>query len=99
MFTIKELSLVQTSYFEIIRQTEDFIEFKSKNTGHCWIIYKHSHRDNCPIWLYHKHKQKESYYHRHWQTFTVVQCVKSIKKHDEYVIAKQQGFYKECSCI
>ncbi len=94
MFTQKEIRLITSPYFSVIRQTENYIEFKSKNTGHCWIIHKHSHDDKYPVWVYHKHHQKDEYYHRHWQGYTVEQCIKSIKGHDSYVQQKAQQYTK-----
>ncbi len=41
MFSRTEKRFIGAQYFEIIRETEDFIEVKSQNTKHCWIIQKH----------------------------------------------------------
>ena len=86
MFTIPEKKLIDKKYFEIIRETDDFIELKSKNTHHCWIIQKHQFDDKRKIYLYHKHSMKNRYYHHHYKTFTVRQAVEDIKGHDEYVL-------------
>lgn len=91
MFTKKELSLISDSYFSILCTSETFIELKSNNTGHCWIIQKHFHQGKFPIWLHHKHKQNDPYYHKHWQTFTVALAVQSIKSHDDYELKKQSS--------
>lgn len=86
MFTTKELKLVHTKYFNIIQYQEedDFIVIQSRNTKDSWIIKKiHSSISDYPIVLYHKHPGQR-YYHRHWQCYTVLQTVNSIKSHDEY---------------
>lgn len=77
--------ILNDNYFKILRVAEDFIEFQSKNTGHCWIIQEmqmgqYSYR------LYHKHTLNTKYYHIHWHTYRFRDAVKSIKSHDEYVL-------------
>ena len=86
MYTSPELRLLYNDYFEIIRNTNDFIELKSRNTKHCWIIHKHKFGDNKKIYLYHKHSIENKYYHQHWKTYSVKMAVDRIKGHDKYVI-------------
>ena len=57
MLTRKDLLLILKEYFVILNQTAYYIEFMSKRTGHCWIIYKHGSAEKYPVWLYHKHSQ------------------------------------------
>ena len=40
MFTRKEKNMLYDPYFEVIRETEQFIEVRSANTGHCWSVFK-----------------------------------------------------------
>ena len=40
MFKEKQLSFLETGDFQLIRITEDYIEFRSRSTWHCWIIKK-----------------------------------------------------------
>ena len=40
MFTRKEKNMLYDPYFEMIRETEQFIEVRSANTGHCWSVFK-----------------------------------------------------------
>lgn len=88
MFTQKESTFIHTNYFNLVRTTEDFIEFQSKCTKHCWIIRKNpfSTGNSRTIIIYHKHSPKIEYYHKHWECFTVRQAIDSIKKHDDYVL-------------
>ena len=86
MFTKEEEALINNKYFTILRETENFIEFKSKNTRHCWIVQKHLFSDDKQVYIYHKHSQKQPYYHQHYRTHTVKQAINSIKRHDEYVL-------------
>lgn len=88
MFSRNEKSILSDNYFLIVREEEKFIEIMSKNTGHCWIIYKKSGVADKPIDLYHKHTNTTQYYHKHWQTFSVKSAVDSIKKHDDFVLNK-----------
>lgn len=82
MFTSNEIRQLTAPYFHLIRETDEFMEVKSKNTGHCWIVKK------IPgyVMLYHKHRQKDPYYHKHRKVFTVALAVSEIKSHDDYEI-------------
>lgn len=86
MFTAKQLMMVQETYFDIIRKTECFIELRSKNTKHHWIIMKERGPNKYPYMLYHKHTRKTPYYHKHWQIYTFQQSINSIKSHDDYIL-------------
>ena len=86
MFTNKEKKLIGEDYFTIIRETEQYIEFLSKNTRHCWIICKNPGSVDNLIMIYHKHSRKTKYYHKHWKTWSVARAVESIKQHDRYVL-------------
>ena len=50
-----------------IWEEEKFIEVKSKNTGHCWMIFKKTYDQIKPVILYHKHKANDEWYHEHWK--------------------------------
>lgn len=86
MFTKKEKGLIDRAYFKIVRETEGFVEVISKNTRHCWIIQKRLSQGKRKIYLYHKHSDKDEYYHQHNRTFTVGQAIHDIKDHDRYVL-------------
>ena len=62
-------------YFTIIREEEKFIELKSKNTGHCWLIFKQTYNKDRPVVLYHKHTADTKWYREHWKTYTVKKAV------------------------
>ncbi len=85
-FNKKEKALISSSYFELIRDTEDYMEVRSINTGHCWIVKKHSDGSRLIVNLYHKHSLKQEYYHKQHDFYTVSDAVKCIKQHDEYVL-------------
>ena len=42
MFTRKEKNMLFDPYFEVIRETEQFIEVRSVNTGHCVLILENT---------------------------------------------------------
>lgn len=86
MFTTKELRLLEQSYFETIRSTDDFYEIKSKNTKHCWIISKSIFDSKLYVQIYHKHTIKTAYYHKHAKALNVEHTIKLIKNHDHYVL-------------
>ena len=87
MFTNSEKKLLGGGYFIIIREEEKFIEVKSRNTGHCWMIFKKTYDPDRPIVLHHKHSITDVWYHEHKRGWSVEEMVKEIKKHDKYVVA------------
>lgn len=84
MFSKNEQRLIDTDYFEIIRVSDYYIEIKSKNTKHMWIIHKHRFEDDNGIYLYHKHSNKDPYYHFHRSQKTVRACLLDIYGHDRF---------------
>ena len=86
MFNRKEVNLLHDPYFRIIREEEQFVEIQSLNTGHCWNVFKNQFEKIHKIKLYHKHKQSDAYYHEHRICRNVVEAIKQIKAHDEYVL-------------
>lgn len=91
MFTKYEKRFLRTGYFVTIREENKFLEFKSKNTQHCWMIFRRTYTDlDRPFDIYHKHKQSDPYYHKHYQTYTIGQAIKSIKSHDAYVMEQRR---------
>lgn len=92
MLTQKEKFLFEKlgQTYQIVHITDDYIEFISRTTKHCWIIKK---EPAClglkyPYTIYHKHKPSD-YYHRHWQAYNIESCINSIKNHDDYVLRKK----------
>jgi len=94
-FTRKEMNLVTDPYFEIIKETDQFIEVKSLNTNHCWNIFKNTFEAAMVVVLYHKHKPQDKYYHKHKIVRTVKEAVEEIKSHDAYVIEKMNKVIPE----
>jgi hypothetical protein len=86
MFTQPEKRLINLSYFTLIRSNDIFIELRSKNTGHYWIIKKSISQTKYPILLYHKHSTKDVYYHLHNRFLRVKATLDEIYKHDDFVI-------------
>ena len=94
MFTRKELNYLRDPYFRIIREEDQYIEVQSCNTGHCWTVFKNQFEAQYKVTLYHKHKFKDPYYHKHRQCRTVINAIEQIKSHDEYVL-EQEALKKE----
>lgn len=86
VFTRKEKGLLYDPYFAVIRETEQFIEVRSLNTGHCWNVFKNTIESGKRVTLYHKHKQSDPYYHQHRICRSVEQAVNEIMSHDDYVL-------------
>ena len=89
-FTRKEETLLHDDYFALIRETDQFAEVQSVNTGHCWNVFKNTFEKGCHITLYHKHKRTDQYYHQHRNCRTVAEAVEQIKSHDAYVLEQQE---------
>lgn len=91
IFTNYEKRFLRGEYFELIKEQDRFIEFKSRNTQHCWILFRKSNNNlERPITIYHKHHQSDPYYHKHYEAYTIGQAIKSIKDHDSYVLRKKE---------
>ena len=88
MFTKSEKKLLGGGYFIIIREEKKFIEVRSRNTGHQWMIFKRTYAQDKPVVLYHKHSADDEWYHEHWKTWTVAKAVENIKEHDTYVLKR-----------
>ena len=99
MFTRKEKNMLYDPYFEVIRETEQFIEVRSANTGHCWSVFKNIYNAPRKITLYHKHKESDRYFHQHRVCRTVVDAVSEIKSHDEYVLEEKKKQMESSSRI
>lgn len=84
MFTSKDIRLCSDSYFSIIKLCDTFIELKSNNTGHYWIIQK----NNGSVQLHHKHNSTDPYYHKQKKVFTVAKAIDAIMSHDTYILQK-----------
>lgn len=50
------------------------------------MIFKKVSQSERPVTLYHKHHQKDKYYHKHYETITVKRAVENIMGHDRYVV-------------
>lgn len=93
MFSKEELAIFNIPYFEIVSEIEDraadtLIGIKSKNTGHYWRLHK---KKNIPkgkrtVVIYHKHNKLDEY-HRHYETYKILQAVCSIIEHDTFVLS------------
>ena len=90
MFTRKEVNLLHDPYFRVIREEENFIEVQSIDTGHCWNVLKVQFEQTNKVTLYHKHKQKDQYYHEHRKCRNVAEAIVQIKNHDDYVLEQEQ---------
>lgn len=83
----REIQMINRNYFEVIRCNENYIEIISRNTMHCWILWKSKKSDEkYPIVIYHKHSVKDEYYHKHYQTKNFSMAITSIISHDSYVM-------------
>ncbi len=94
MFTKPELKLFQDDYFNILKIEDRIIMAQSKNTGHCWMIFRKELETEKPYVLYHKHSLKDPWYHEHRQARCIAPLVNEIKCHDDYVV-KHPDYLKQ----
>ena len=85
-FTRKERALLNDPYFQVLRETDQFIEVESVNTKHCWYVFKNTIEQHVTITLYHKHSRSKPYYHKQKVCRTVTEAVEVAKSHDSYVL-------------
>lgn len=86
MFVDNVSRKIDNKYFNLIKivDSENFVEFQSRNTKDFWIIKRNLYFDDkFPIYIYHKHPN-QGYYHHHWQCYSIKQAIDSIKQHDAY---------------
>ena len=79
-----DLAQISEVYFKIIRITSCYVELMSKDTQHCWIIYKVGFSDRFPIWLYHKHNKNDQCYHLQRRKKSFKSALNEIQQHDMY---------------
>lgn len=82
------IKVTDGTYFTVFRESEDYIEIMSTNTGHCWIIKYCDRKEKYPYILFHKHAMSITHYHKHGQTTSFDRAIKSIKSHDNYVLSQ-----------
>lgn len=90
MFDTKDLDAISQEYFNIICTSEYDVTVQSKNTGHFWYLHNTDYpaEGNCVI--FHKHKASHPY-HPHGRAGTLLQAVRSIKKHDKWQMNGRNG--------
>lgn len=93
MFNKKDLAQISEDYFEIIKIASCYVELLSKNTKHCWIIYKMGFSDKFPFWLYHKHKKENQCYHLQRKKKSMKSALKEIEQHDFYHIKGRKNIF------
>ena len=79
LFTKKEERMMHDPYFEVIRETDNFVEVQSVCTGHYWNVFKNTFEAGNKITLYHKHNRKDKWYHEHRSCRTVSDAVDQIR--------------------
>ena len=86
-FTGREIVEYYDPYFVQLAWESQYLEVKSKNTGHYWgIVY--TGKENAPIMLLHKYQDYHDY-HKQCDCLTVHSAIKKIKKHDDYILNKK----------
>lgn len=54
------------------------------------MIFKKVSQSERPVTLYHKHHQKDKYYHKQNENYNVKRAVMTIKSHDAYVLENER---------
>ena len=88
MFDIRQFEKINLQDFNIIVLSEHDVTVQSRNTGHYWYLHSTDYpaEGNCAI--FHKHKASHPY-HLHGRAETLLQAVRSIKKHDKWQMTRK----------
>lgn len=88
MFTVQDLSEIDTTYFEIIRATGIAAEVRSRNTGHYWRIRSEFDYTGKKYICIVEHRHKTIYpYHYQCRAISLRSAVNIIKRHDRFQMA------------
>lgn len=93
MINKRDLAKISEEYFEIIRVTSCYVELMSKNTQHCWIVYKVGVTEKFPVWLYHKHSKDNQCYHLQRKKKSFKSTLSEIQSHDMYCITGRKSIF------
>ena len=87
MFTAKELKMIGRNYFRVLDMDDSAITLESKNTRHCWHIFRpeNEYQQTRHVIIHHKH-ENQTEYHRHGYSKTFEDAIEQIKRHDNYQI-------------
>lgn len=87
MFTQKDLKGIDRSYFIVKFAGCYGVTLQSKNTRHCWYIANEDLETYESCKIYHTHHEGTAM-HEHGHGRTLQSCIRKIKSHDEYQLAK-----------
>ena len=83
MFTTKELTAIDSTYFNIINAGGYSVTLQSKDTGHYWHIIHQQYPTFTSCNIQHKHRQSYPF-HNQGSAPTPGQALEDIKEHDYY---------------
>ena len=89
MFDGKQLSNLDSMYFNIITMDDKDVTIQSRNTGHYWYLHCAGYPTEGACIIFHKHRYSHPY-HQHGRARTLCQAVKSIKVHDTWQMRGQR---------
>ena len=92
MFTKKEMSSIDTKYFQVIQFGSYAVTVKSKNTRHCWHIISQSYVGRSSCQIYHTHKEYTPY-HLHGHAGNLQSAIQMIQEHDKYFLKKNRRLH------
>ena len=88
MFRTEALEKVDRDYFNIIVLEAYDVSVQSKNTGHYWTIHNTEYPGEGACVIYHKHRFRHPY-HLHGRAPSLGRALRSIRKHDEWLIGRE----------
>lgn len=86
MFNRQDIQGIDKSYFTVISVTAYYIELKSKNTKHIWIIYSRMlFWGKRSLIVYHKHRESDPpHIQLKFHPRNICEAQILIKNHDEW---------------
>ncbi len=85
--TKRDLSSIDTDYFDILDCNPFHITLRSKNTLHEWHLLYTEYNGRTSFEIRHRHSNRYPY-HRHGHAPSLSAAIKDIKNHDSYQLRK-----------
>lgn len=88
MFTREDLFLLEelkrNPDYQMIRCCNEYVQYRSRSTGHIFLITKVDFNCYYPYVMYHSHNLNDVLHH-HYQTKSLKEALKSFDEHERWV--------------
>lgn len=88
MFTQSDMLLLEelkhNPNYQIIRMCTELVQYRSRSTGHVFLITRVDFNCRFPYLMYHSHRLTDTLHH-HYQTPSLKAALDSFNQHEDYV--------------